>query len=111
MTSNIWTAPEDYIESRVINESVSAFALLSDGVESASFEHSIINPKTGKWSDPNKPYVKFFEPLYSKLLAKWETNPDPEEIKLGWEKFLRGEGNNKLEIEKDDKTLIFGVLT
>lgn len=110
ITSDIWGNDIDsYIESRVIRENVSAFTLMSDGCEQASFECSIVEKGSQKWSDPNLPYIKFFNPLVETIIGFKQDNISPIEAKAKWKKFLES-GNQKLAEEQDDKTMILGVL-
>jgi hypothetical protein len=109
ITSDIWNGNINrFIESRIINEKIIAFALMSDGCEKACFECSKFNPATNKWSDPNNPYPKFFQPVL-KTLINMEKNQIPaNEIQAKWKKFLEV-GNTTLKNEPDDKTMILGI--
>lgn len=96
-------------ESRVINQKVTAFTLMSDGCEQHSFECSRFDTVAEQWSDPNLPYAKFFNPLVSQLKTIANSNKTDLDIKNNWKLFLE-EGTKGLKQEPDDKTLILGVL-
>ena len=109
ITSEIWDAQIDqFIESQVINERPVAFAVMSDGCEKHSFECSQLDPETQQWSDPNKPYEKFFRPLINKLAEMKQQGISKAEIELRWKAFLE-QGTPGLKEEADDKTMIIGI--
>lgn len=115
LTSPIWQKQPDLImsgvkvpECRVITEKSTAFVLMSDGCEQHSFECSKIDQSTGQWSDPNRPYEKFFSPL-TDILRQMATSPVTIDIPAKWKQFLE-KGNEGLSNESDDKTMILGVL-
>jgi hypothetical protein len=95
-------------ECRVVSGKPSAFVLMSDGCEQHSFECSVIDSKDGSWSDPNRPYEKFFSPLVQ-TLRTMITNPSFTDFQDPWKKFLEG-GTEGLKNESDDKTMILGIL-
>ena len=99
---------EDYIFSDVISEKITAFAILSDGVENSSFECSKMGNKEDQWTDPNLPYKPFFEPIYDHVYSNKDNVFFLSENNKRLEKFLVN-GNNNLIEETDDKTLIFGI--
>ncbi len=114
LTSNIWykepnlkMSEVSVPECRVIDEKPTAFVLMSDGCEQHSFECSIIDPNTGKWSDPNQPYDKFFNPLID-TLHKMATSPTTVDMQESWKTFLE-RGTEGLSNESDDKTMILGI--
>ncbi|RKZ92577.1 MAG: hypothetical protein DRR19_03850 [Candidatus Parabeggiatoa sp. nov. 1] len=111
MTSAIWNNKEinPFIESRVINERPLAFTLMSDGCEKASFECSQFESSTNKWSDPNNPYPKFFQPLVNTLKNLEKAGTPVDEVQAKWQHFLNN-GNQTLTDEPDDKTMVLGVL-
>lgn len=99
---------EKDIESKVIEEKVSAFCLLSDGCEKSAFECNLFDKEKNLYYDPNRPYPKFFNP---NLLALSKiTHKSQEEMNLLWQHFL-AEGTPQLKNETDDKTLILGMMT
>jgi hypothetical protein len=109
ITSDIWNNNINrFIESRIINEKIIAFALMSDGCEKACFECSKFNPATNKWSDPNNPYPKFFQPVLNTLINMEKNQIPANEIQAKWKKFLEV-GNTTLKNEPDDKTMILGI--
>ncbi len=110
ITSDIWNEEiiDNYIESNVIDDKVKAFCLLSDGCEKASFECNLFDQENEKYYDPNKPYELFFNPNVKILPQLYEQKKTQEEINSLWAKFL-ADGNEKLKVEPDDKTMILGV--
>jgi hypothetical protein len=116
MTSNLHMVDKYFLmsgvrvpESRVINEKATAFALMSDGCETHSFQCSIPDLKTGKFYDPNLPYPKFFNPLTKNLRDLLDDQVQVEEANEKWKKFIEC-GTKGLENEPDDKTMILGIL-
>ena len=97
-------------ESNVINDSPSAFTLMSDGCETHSFEMGYFDKEKQKFVEQNNPYPKFFEPLIHTLLNMKKEGLTGEEINQKWSGFVNA-GTDKLKNEPDDKTLIIGVLT
>lgn len=105
ITSNIWETPEltkDYLESRTI-EGATAFALLTDGVESYCFTCTPRDYETG--DDPNLPSPAFFEPIYQNCTA---AGLDAATISQDMAEYLSSAP--RISQEVDDKTLIFGYL-
>ena len=96
-------------ESRVILEKPKAFILMSDGCEAHSFECSLMDSETNKWSDPNRPYAKFFDPIYKQLIQMSSNNVTLKDANEKWQQFIV-EGTAGLKEESDDKTMIVGVL-
>ena len=111
ITSNIWT-PEGvdcYIKTGFVKGDIRAFALLSDGCENGSFEVNVWDEEKQKYHDPNRPYVKFFEPNLKGMLQLNKENKTQDEINEIWAGFLK-DGSKQFQHETDDKTMIFGVL-
>jgi len=111
ITSDIWYSSiiDRYIESNIIDEEIKAFSLLSDGCEKASFECNLYDEEKSVFYDPNRPFKHFYDKnvnVHLPLLKKAGKNQD--EINILWKKFLT-DGNVKLQIEPDDKTMILGV--
>ncbi|TAH20811.1 MAG: protein phosphatase 2C domain-containing protein [Cytophagales bacterium] len=98
---------EKEVESRVINEKISAFCVLSDGCEKSAFECNLFDKEKNLYYDPNRPYPKFFNPNIL-ALSKLD-NMNQEQKNLLWQQFLI-EGNAQLKNETDDKTLILGMI-
>jgi serine/threonine protein phosphatase PrpC len=96
-------------ESRVISENPKAFILMSDGCEAHSFECSTMDFETNKWSDPNRPYAKFFDPVYDQLTEMRSRNVALKDANEKWKQFIV-EGTSGLKEESDDKTMIVGIL-
>ena len=97
-----------YIESNVIVEPITAFAVMTDGLEMHSFLCSIID-ENGMWHDPNEPYPGFFDPLVEWILSLHKQQLTKAEMEEKWEQFLAN-GTESLKNEDDDKTLVMGVL-
>lgn len=109
ITSDIWENTNEYIHTCVIEDPcLTAFCLLSDGCEKASFEVNLFDADTNKYYDPNRPYLPFFEPNIYALQNLYEQQKSQTEINQLWADFLEA-GNNKLRIEPDDKTMILAV--
>jgi len=103
ITGNFWNNKEEteqYVESRVINEPIDVFTLMSDGCENFSYE--TINLKG---EHVNKPFEGFFEPVVSYFLDEVSL----EERNKVWRDFLTN-GNEMIANEPDDKTMIVGIL-
>jgi len=111
ITSDIWgeNKIDDFCESRVIREDITAFTLLSDGCETHAFECSLFDTETNKWSDPNIPFLKFYEPLGKSLIGMKKGGLSQEQMKQKWKEFL-SKGTKGLANEPDDKTMILGIL-
>jgi hypothetical protein len=110
ITSDIWAEEiiDSYIESRAIKDNIKAICLLSDGCEKASFECNLFDKESNSYYDPNRPFPPFFDPNVQILEELKKQDKSQEEINILWESFLTN-GNEKLKIESDDKTLILGV--
>lgn len=112
LTSDIWTVPNghpEYFHTRVVAESISAFALLSDGCERACFRcYDKLDDE--RYYDPNEPFPEFFEPNVSTLNSLADAGASTEVINASWARFLL-EGSSSLPSltqQVDDKTLILG---
>jgi hypothetical protein len=105
ITSPIWSEPQKFIQTDVINDDIISIFLLSDGMEKITFECS--NLTDDVFVDVNIPYKNFFLPILSKI--KSLNNKD--EIKLidEWKAFLES-GNDAIKNEGDDKTLLVSLL-
>lgn len=110
ITSNIWTQEgvEKFIKTGRVIKPLRAFALLSDGCEKGSFEVNIWDEELQKYDDPNRPYVKFFEPNIKGLFQLHEEQKSQEEINAIWAGFLKA-GSAQFKHETDDKTMILAV--
>lgn len=105
ITSPIWSEPHKFIQTDVINDNIISVFLLSDGMEKITFECS--NLTDDVFVDVNIPYKKFFLPI----LLKIKSLSKKEEIKLidEWKTFIES-GNDAIENEGDDKTLLISIL-
>ena len=110
ITSGIWTTEgvAKYVASTIIKAPIRAFALLSDGCENGSFEVNVLDEEQKKYHDPNRPYVRFFEPNVQGLLQLHKEQKSQEEINTIWGGFLTN-GNKSFKHETDDKTMILGI--
>lgn len=105
ITSNIWEesqATREYIECQIV-EGATAFALLTDGVESYCFTCTPRDYTTG--DDPNTPSPLFFEPMYQSCIA---AQLNEQTIQQDMAAYLSTAP--RIADEVDDKTLIFGYL-
>lgn len=108
ITSDIWHDTAQYIGASVVDEPVTAFCLLTDGCERASFEVNLLDAETSKYYDPNRPYAPFFEPNIAALRQLYEQGKTTDEVQQLWTSFLT-KGNEKLHRESDDKTMILAT--
>ncbi len=113
LTSTAWIMDEslqlsevNVPECRVIDTPVDAFVLMSDGCEMHSFSCSHFDEENQRWSDPNIPFDKFFNPLIEQIPAIAQT----ADVNEKWKSFLEN-GTESLKNEPDDKTMILGMLT
>lgn len=108
ITDPIWNNLNSYMETRVIKENISAFALMSDGCENHSFEVNIKKPDEEKYYDPNTPYAGFFNPPVNNIQEAYKSKISDTAIREKWSMFIEA-GNSGLKNETDDKTMIIGV--
>ena len=108
ITSNIWTEAgvDMYIKTGRVVADIRAFALLSDGCEKGSFEVNVWDEENQKYHDPNRPYIKFFEPNIQGMQQLAKEQKTQEQINEIWAGFLRS-GSAQFKQETDDKTMIF----
>lgn len=112
ITSDLWDInnESEYFGSFYYSNPITAFTLLSDGCERASFEILKYIEEEDKYYDPNSPFKPFFEPNYSNLLRLKEANVDQNRINELWGDFIE-KGNPKLISETDDKSMILSVFS
>ena len=105
ITSPIWIDPQKFIQTDVINDNIISVFLLSDGMEKIAFECS--NLTDDVFVDVNIPHKKFFLPILSKI----KTLNKKEERRLidEWKTFIES-GNEAIDNEGDDKTLLLSIL-
>lgn len=110
ITSDLWDTniKSEYFGSFFYSNPITAFSLLSDGCERASFEILKYNEEEAKYFDPNNPFKPFFEPNYLNLLRLNKANVDQTKINELWADFIE-KGNPKLISETDDKSMILSV--
>lgn len=109
LTSPIWDEPDEYVESKVINEKLIAFTLMSDGCEMHAFETGLFDEKLQRYIELNRPFLKFFQPLVTTLKKLHQDGTPYEEIMAKWRGFIES-GNEGLKNETDDKTMVLGVV-
>lgn len=85
-----------------------AVALLTDGVETHAYECSVLDAATGQWTDPNRPFPGFFNPLVDTVRQAVSARTPKAELDAQWEQLLTG-GTPGLKAEPDDKTLLLAV--
>jgi len=110
ITSDFWDTDtqSEYFGSFYYSNPISAFTLLSDGCERASFEILKYNKEEDKYFDPNKPFKPFFEPNYLNLLKLGKAKIDQNKINELWGDFIE-KGNSNLINETDDKSMILSL--
>lgn len=104
----IGTDWELYVDTFMHLEPISAVALLSDGCEMHSFECHIVDPVTGNYSDPNRPFPGFFNPVL-KTLKQLASSKSQAEVDSTWRAFLEN-GTDTISNEADDKTMLVAFL-
>lgn len=92
-------------ETKIVKDFPKAFVLMSDGCENATWECRVLNNVLNKYEDPNKPFERFLSPMINMILEK-------ESLDEMFQTFVDiiDKGNNVLERETDDKTLLLGIL-
>ncbi|GGG37395.1 hypothetical protein GCM10011344_42770 [Dokdonia pacifica] len=95
-------------ETCIITEPIKAFTLMSDGLESHSFELGYFDEENEVFVEKNQPYPKFFDPLRDTILKLNSDGENFDIIQEKWHEFLEN-GTERLKNEPDDKTLILGV--
>ncbi len=110
ITSDFWKEkePAPFIGSHVIIGKVTAFSVLSDGMEMVSFRLNEFNSNKEIHESLNEPYTAFFEHNVGVLTTYKQLGLLPDEINDLWAVFL-GTGNPAVAIELDDKSMILGV--
>lgn len=101
LTSKGW---EKFCEVRYFESKSLAFAIMTDGCESATFECYTKSETEDWYFDPNKPFIGFFDPMYLWLKENYNSiniqGNFKEVIDYGTEPFKK---------ELDDKTMLFGI--
>lgn len=110
ITSDLWdrTIQSEYFGSFFYSNPITAFTLLTDGCERASFEILKYSEEADRYYDPNNPFKPFFEPNYLNLLKLKKADVDQNKINELWADFIE-KGNPKLISETDDKSMILSV--
>ena len=105
ITSPIWSDPQKFIQTDVINDNIISVFLLSDGMEKIAFECS--NLTDDVFVDVNIPHKKFFLPILSKI--KSLNKKEERRLIDEWKTFIES-GNEAIDNEGDDKTLLLSIL-
>lgn len=108
-TKEVWDKPDRFIETRCIKDNVTGFSLSSDGLEKTTFLCYVKYPNKELFSDPNKPFEEFFNPIGKSLYQMSAKGWNQRKINATWQDFL-DKGNERLINESDDKTMIIGIL-
>lgn len=110
ITSDFWQYGnlELFIETRIIQDSIVAFTLLSDGCENVCFELNRFNNDTQQYERLNNPFSGFFDYNISSLKSLYESGLSEKEIDSMWYNFLSN-GLESFAIEPDDKTLLLAI--
>lgn len=96
-------------EAVVVREKPYSFTLMSDGCERSAWQYYQKDEQTGIFYDPNIPHPPFFNPLCETLQSFRIDKVDYIERQEKWRKFITN-GTKSFEREKDDKTMILGVM-
>ena len=114
LTSDFWNL-QYYVmsgvmvpESHVVLCNPLIFTLMTDGCERTAWRCNTMDENTGMFSDPNKPFARFFDPLLKNLASAEKNEGGKAELRNRWAKFIIN-GNNSFKDEPDDKTLILGT--
>lgn len=109
VTSDLWIQDNEAFFCSYFQETeVTAFTILSDGCERASFEILKYDEESSMYFDPNKPYEPFFEPNLNTLIRLNNMGKAQDEVNELWRSFLQN-GNAKLIAETDDKSMVLSV--
>jgi len=97
-------------ECRVIEDSIRAFTLMSDGCEQHFFETKVQDPnyQNKMLIEKNLPHVKTMNGIISTIYEMIKDKIDEEEIRNHFSNFIK-EGTPRLKSEPDDKSIIIGI--
>jgi hypothetical protein len=106
ITSPIWEkgTTDQYIESRVIDEPVDAFVLMSDGCENVCYETVVYDHEKYSYQNKNKPFAGFLNPMLDAVHRMYIKGMDTPTINHFLAEYLANDPVFKEE--SDDKTLI-----
>ncbi len=108
ITSEFDWEDKQYIETKVIDSPVTAFTLLTDGLEWYCWECNVKLEDKDQYIDPNKPFKQFFD-TNAETVKKIGEQTTHDELQEKWRGYL-GHGHPKIKEEQDDKTMVLGVL-
>jgi hypothetical protein len=110
ITSDFWDKDniDQFVESRIIQDSISAFTLLTDGCENVCFELNKFNSELHLYERLNNPYSGFFNHNISVLKSLHSSGHTENEINSMWSNFLTN-GLESFVSEPDDKTLLLAI--
>lgn len=97
----------EMVETRVINEAVKAFFLLSDGCERVCWE-TLQKDENSNYYKPNRPFVPFYTQTITAFESLHCVEQDETLMKI-WYDYL-DKGHQGFQIETDDKTMVIGML-
>lgn len=103
----VWHDPRTTIETRVFDESIRAFAMLTDGLENYCFHCYTKDEKTGIYSDPNRPFADFFNQNINHIKSLKNAKTPKQTIKRMLRQYLQ-HGREEFVSEGDDRTIIIG---
>lgn len=95
-------------ESKVIEGVMSAYALLTDGMEMHSFNLGYFDEAGEIFYPENKPFKGFFNNVFLTLKKMISDGVPEDEINKKWSEFING-GTNPIKEEADDKTMLFVI--
>lgn len=95
-------------ESHVYRGDIDALCLLSDGMEKASFECSVLNKETECYEDLNRPSAKVFGVLVKVVRESKARGGGDDQLHEKWKQYL-SQGTPSIAREADDKTMLLAV--
>ena len=95
-------------ESHVYRGDIDALCLLSDGMEKASFECSVLNKETECYEDLNRPSAKVFGVLVKVVRESKASGGGDDQLHEKWKQYL-SQGTPSIAREADDKTMLLAV--
>jgi serine/threonine protein phosphatase PrpC len=106
-SDSVWHDPHATIETRVWNEPVKAFAMLTDGLENYCFHCYTKDEVSSIYSDPNMPLNSFFNQNIEHLKSLKDLKTPKHTIKKMLQQYLKN-GREEYVNEGDDRTLVLG---
>lgn len=103
----VWQDPYSIIETKVFNEPMNAFALLTDGLENYCFHCYTRDEKSLIYSDPNLPFAGFFNQNINHIKSLKNKKTPKQTIIRMLQQYLK-HGRDEFVNEGDDRTLLIG---